>query len=205
MKLKELKSILQQFNSFESPNIALEQYATLPDTAANLLDVAKFEDIEGKFVADLGCGCGTLGIGAALLDAGFCIGFDIDNAALEIAEENRDNVDCTNIDFIQCDVSTLENSKWHKAFDTVIMNPPFGTKNKGVDVMFLQAAASLAKHSVYSLHKSSTVEHIGKVALALNMKMETLYEVIFELPKTYKMHRKESVDISVNLLRFSVL
>lgn len=29
-----------------------------------------FEDIEGKVVADLGCGCGVLSIGAAMLDAG---------------------------------------------------------------------------------------------------------------------------------------
>lgn len=29
-----------------------------------------FDDIEGKLVADLGCGCGVLSIGAAVLDAG---------------------------------------------------------------------------------------------------------------------------------------
>ena len=39
---------------------------------ADLLNVANFEfnDINGKLVADLGCGCGILCIGAALLDAG---------------------------------------------------------------------------------------------------------------------------------------
>lgn len=39
---------------------------------ASLLNVAnhEFDDIEGKLVADLGCGCGVLTIGAALLDAG---------------------------------------------------------------------------------------------------------------------------------------
>lgn len=29
-----------------------------------------FDDIEGKVVADLGCGCGVLSIGAVMLDAG---------------------------------------------------------------------------------------------------------------------------------------
>ena len=33
MKLKQLKSILQTFDVFERPNIALEQYATRPDIA----------------------------------------------------------------------------------------------------------------------------------------------------------------------------
>lgn len=28
-----------------------------------------FDDISGKVVADLGCGCGTLGVAAALLGA----------------------------------------------------------------------------------------------------------------------------------------
>lgn len=48
--------------------------------------------------------------------------------------------------------------------DTVIMNPPFGTKRKGVDMVFLKAAFAMSRGSVYSLHKSSTRAHIQKVA-----------------------------------------
>lgn len=206
MKLKELKSILQSFDVFKRPNIALEQYATCPDTAANLLNVAnsEFDDIEGKLVADLGCGCGVLCIGASLLDAGFCIGFDIDVAALKISEKNREKANCDNIDFVQCDVQNLENSRWHKMFDTVIMNPPFGTKNnKGIDLEFLRIALSLAKTAVFSLHKSSTVDHIKKVAEILNVKMECLYKLKYELPKSYGRHKRKSVDIDVHLIRFS--
>jgi hypothetical protein len=41
--------------------------------------------------------------------------------------------------------------------DTVIMNPPFGTKNnEGIDVKFLRRGLEIAQHSVYSFHKSST-------------------------------------------------
>lgn len=36
MKLKQLKSILQCFDVFDAPNIALEQYATTPDVAGNM-------------------------------------------------------------------------------------------------------------------------------------------------------------------------
>ena len=38
-----------------------------------------------------------------------------------------------NVDLLQFDVlNQPDKSKWHKQFDTVIMNPPFGTKhNKG--------------------------------------------------------------------------
>jgi hypothetical protein len=52
--------------------------------------------------------------------------------------------------------------------DTVIMNPPFGTRRKGADVDFLRAATRLVRGgggAVYSLHKSSTRAHLQKVAL----------------------------------------
>ncbi|XP_054715577.1 rRNA N6-adenosine-methyltransferase METTL5-like [Uloborus diversus] len=205
MKLKHLKSELQKFEVFERPNIALEQYATTADIAADFLNVVKdCGDLDDKLVADLGCGCGVLSIGAALFSAGFVVGFDIDKSALEIALRNKCECDCENIDFIQCDVLSMENTKWHKSFDTVIMNPPFGTKgNKGTDMLFLRTALSLAKHCVYSLHKSVTVPHIEKVCKDWNIKMKCLYKTIFELPQSYDRHKKNSLDIEVHLIRFT--
>jgi len=45
--------------------------------------------------------------------------------------------------------------------DTVVMNPPFGTKhNKGLDMKFLQTGLEMASRAVYSLHKSSTRDHV---------------------------------------------
>jgi predicted RNA methylase len=68
------------------------------------------------------------------------------------------------IDFVQCSLQQLTQQQRLWA-DTVIMNPPFGTKQKGADMEFLRAACRLARTSVYSLHKSSTRAHIQKVAL----------------------------------------
>ena len=35
----------------------------------------RYDDINGKLVGDLGCGCGVLSIGAAMLEAGYvCMG-----------------------------------------------------------------------------------------------------------------------------------
>lgn len=31
---------------------------------------SRYDDLEGKIVADLGCGCGVLSIGAAMIGAG---------------------------------------------------------------------------------------------------------------------------------------
>merc|ERR1719220_2651268 len=46
--------------------------------------------------------------------------------------------------------------------ETVLMNPPFGTKNKGIDVAFLKAALSFQPNAIYSLHKSSTRDFLVK-------------------------------------------
>lgn len=49
----------------------------------------------------------------------------------------------------------------NRKFDTVIMNPPFGTKNnEGIDCELLVIAFRLSKNVVYSLHKSSTADVI---------------------------------------------
>ena len=72
--------------------------------------------------------------------------------------------DIDNIDIINADISRIGDEGKDK-FDTVIMNPPFGTKhNKGLDMVFLQRAIMMSRYAVYSLHKTSTREHILKKA-----------------------------------------
>uniref|UniRef100_A0A5F4VXB7 Methyltransferase-like protein 5 n=1 Tax=Callithrix jacchus TaxID=9483 RepID=A0A5F4VXB7_CALJA len=135
LRLKELESCLQQVDGFAKPKLLLEQYPTRPHIAACMLYTIHntYDDIENKVVADLGCGCGVLSIGSAMLAAGLYVGFDIDEGALEIFNRNVEEFELTNIDMIQCDVCLLSN-RLSKSFDTVIMNPPFGTKNnKGTD------------------------------------------------------------------------
>ncbi|KAM6986945.1 rRNA N(6)-adenosine-methyltransferase METTL5 [Aplochiton taeniatus] len=206
MKLKELESCLQQVDAFEEPKVLLEQYPTSPHIAACMLYTIHntFDDIEGKLVADLGCGCGVLSIGAAMLEAGLCVGFDIDDNALEIFQRNTEEFELQNIDMIQSDVCSLAIDGYVHKFDTVIMNPPFGTKhNQGMDMQFLRTALTMAKTAVYSLHKTATRDHIVKKAKDWGVKMEIIAELRYDLPASYKFHKKKSVDIKVDFLRFS--
>ncbi|XP_041117850.1 rRNA N6-adenosine-methyltransferase METTL5 [Polyodon spathula] len=207
MKLKELESCLQQVDVFEEPKLLLEQYPTRPHIAACMLYTIHntFDDIENKLVADLGCGCGVLSVGAAMLDAGLCVGFDIDKDALEVFRNNVEQFELPNIDMIQYDVCLLQSDRFSKRFDTVIMNPPFGTKrNKGMDMQFLRTALDMATGAVYSLHKTSTREHIQKKAHDWKVKMEVIAELRYDLPASYKFHKKKSVDIEVDFIRFSM-
>lgn len=69
------------------------------------------------------------------MSCSLCIGFDVDEDALEIFRTNADEFELPNIDLVQCDICSLPAHCLVKAVDTVIMNPPFGTKhNKGMVV-----------------------------------------------------------------------
>lgn len=58
-----------------------------------------------------------------------CVGFDIDEDALDIFRRNTEEFEISNMDLVQCDLCSLETEAYAKKFDTVIMNPPFGTKH----------------------------------------------------------------------------
>jgi len=206
IKLKELESHLQQVEEFEKPKILLEQYPTRPHIAACMLHTmaATFGDVEDKIVADLGCGCGVLSLGCVMLGAGFVTGFDIDNEALDLFSQNIEEFEMDNIDMINIDIKDLGEG-WNDKFDTVVMNPPFGTKhNKGLDMVFLKTGISMARNAVYSLHKTSTRDYVLRKAKEWGVTPQVLAELRYDLPATYKHHKKSSVDIQVDFIRFAI-
>lgn len=186
LSLKQLECRLQDIDEFEKPRIELEQYATPPHIAATILTTidSTYDHLRGRFVADLGCGTGRLTIGSVLCGASQVVGYDVDRTALQCAISNvnqlfGDNEDssedgdldctegpselalgaykgCRSINFVLTDVASMNDCDGKK-FDTVIMNPPFGTKqNQGLDMVFLKQAIRMSAGFVYSLHKTST-------------------------------------------------
>ncbi|KAL6772218.1 DMA3 [Auxenochlorella protothecoides x Auxenochlorella symbiontica] len=144
MKLKELESLMQEVSPFLQPKVELEQYPTGAHLASRLLYTVanSYGEFEGKVVADLGCGTGMLAIGAAALGAGQVLAFDLDQDALETAQENvrgifgdsddeADDDGAAQIEFVRSDVRLLAEQQPRLHVDTVIMNPPFGTRQKG--------------------------------------------------------------------------
>lgn len=218
MKLKQLESMLQGVEVFENPKIELEQYPTSAHIASRMLYTAAntYGDIVGRICVDLGCGTGMLGIAAIALDAGHVMGIDVDEDALDLARENIEeyfyneeeegNCVVPRVDLLCMDVSVIANGgvqSMEGVADTVFTNPPFGTRRKGADVVFLQAAFRLSRHAVYSLHKTSTRTHIGKVGKALGAtSAEPIAVLRYDLPKSYAFHTKASKDIEVDIWRF---
>ncbi|CAG9833869.1 unnamed protein product [Diabrotica balteata] len=160
LKLKRLEERLQCISEFDKPKILLEQYITPWHLGSHVLYTvqSQYGDIDGKLVADLGSGCGALTIGAAVLNAALVIGFEIDEDAINICQENIEDHELSNIDIVQCDVL------------------------KGI----------------------SSRSFILKQADSLGVKAEVLAELSYDLPSTYKFHKKKSVDIQVDFYRFTI-
>uniref|UniRef100_A0A182SY66 Methyltransferase small domain-containing protein n=1 Tax=Anopheles maculatus TaxID=74869 RepID=A0A182SY66_9DIPT len=206
IKLKQLEQFLQTVDDFTAPNVRLEQYQTPSHIASQALYAiqTKYGDIEGRVILDLGCGPGMLSIGAALLGADFVLGVEIDQRAAEDFKNNCDEFDLENVECLQANVLQLP-AFWEDKplFDTVLLNPPFGTKqNSGIDVAFLKVAITLASGAVYAMHKSATREHIKKKAREWKVQSSLIAELRYNLSQTYKFHKRTSVDVAVDLWRF---
>lgn len=147
----DLAIALQKVNPHPKPEVAFEQYTIPADLAAEILFTACYahDDIQEKSVLDLGTGTGRLALGASILGARTIVGVDIDTSSIRVASQSA-KVLHTEADWVVGDIRTIRGS-----FDTVLMNPPFGTKQPHADLQFLQCAQNLAS-VIYSIHKSST-------------------------------------------------
>lgn len=190
-----LEILLESCRPFESPLPRLEQYVTPAPIAADILNLAFLKgDILGKRVFDLGCGTGRLAIGAKLLGAREVFGFDIDQGALEIAKENALRAGAE-VEWILKPVSRIS-----EECDTVLQNPPFGTRASGADRPFLKAALSSGK-VIYSMHKSSTRDFIREFISKMGGTITDISQMRFGLPRSYGFHKKEIKIIDVDIYR----
>ncbi|VDK77624.1 unnamed protein product [Litomosoides sigmodontis] len=208
MKKKHLESFLSQIEAFQNFKIQLEQYSTSVELAEAILNVIAEEGcIDGCSVADLGCGPGILLLGALKLGASYGLGVEIDEEAIEICRRNIEYCDLGNSVDVICMDATKSISAVRPVFDTVIMNPPFGTKNNaGIDLQFVKAGLSILKEGgkLFSLHKTSTRQYITKfIAQKLpDTRAECIAQLRWNLPATYAYHKRQSVDIEVDLWQF---
>lgn len=89
-----------------------------------------------------------------------------------------------------------------KTVDLVVMNPPFGTKEEGIDMKFLEFAMGICSGSIYSMHKSSTRGFIHKFCEERGYVMEVVMEVDFPLKKRFnKYHKKDVAYTQVDIIK----
>ena len=189
---------LQTVESHPVPKIALEQYSVPADLAAEVLFRACYEfgDIEGKTVMDLGAGTGRLALGASMLGAEYAVGTELDRLALEVGASSCKRLGLK-VDWVLADIETLRGP-----VDTVIMNPPFGTRSPHADIRFLQTALRIGK-VVYSIHKTSTRKHLERWFGEHNSKAKVILRADMEIPHQFSFHRKRRCYVEVDVFRIA--
>jgi putative methylase len=196
VKKRQLEMTLQRLQQVISRDPKLEQYSTPATIAADIVwEAHSSGDIEGKRVADLGCGNGVFAIGSMLMGAASAQGVDIDPKAIEVAKQNTESLGL-DIDFTVGEVSSISGT-----FDTVIQNPPFGSQTKHADRAFIKKSLELAPR-VYSLHNSGTEAFVASMVQALGARCLPVKRFKFEIPYAFEFHRKAKETFSVVLLKF---
>ena len=209
VKMRQISSksrlaiILSGLEGFYEPKVSQEQYLMDSEIGASMLwNAYLLGDIEGKVIADLGCGTGLLGIGSLLLGAKRVIFVDSDENALETAKKNISKVKSEGYSFGKPEFICKDIGKLNLKVDVVIQNPPFGTKVKHNDVFFLENALKTAP-VVYSFHKSETKAFLEGFSAKKNTKITHVWDFRFPLKATFSFHRRQIHRIGVSCLRFS--
>lgn len=193
----QLEIVLSKLRILETPQLELEQYPVSSEVASELLYMAGFEnsDLYGRIV-DLGTGTGRLAVGAVLMGAKDVTGIDVDKKALEIAAQNA-SMTKTSVNWILSDVEKITG-----AFDTVLMNPPYGTRTKNADRKFLEKAFDLAP-TIYSIHKSSTRNFVVNFVKKHERQVTQVRRMKLKIPHLFRFHQKKWADVDVDLFRIT--
>ncbi|MDD4255049.1 MAG: METTL5 family protein [Methanofollis sp.] len=198
MRLRHLEMTLQKLSGFPAPKPALEQYATPATVAARLLHHAAGEGaIEGKRVLDLGCGTGMLACGASLIGAGEVVGVDVDMGALRTAQANAALIGAE-VDLVCGEIGPTFPLK-PRTFDTAVMNPPFGAQKKHADRPFIDCALASAD-VVYGIFNAGSRPFI-ETYISGRGRITSAVEGSFTIPRTFAFHRRDRLDIPVEILR----
>jgi putative methylase len=206
---KRLISVIQNTESFSKPKIELEQYCIDALSAVDIIYFAGFEfnDINNKFVIDLGSGTGRLSIASAFLNASMVLSVDIDLLALNILQKNIYKLGLENIILPLCnDVKYLEFSKntlFNNLKITTIMNPPFGVQKSTADRIFLEKAFSISD-VVYSIHLAGdkVFNFLSKFCNNLNWHIDNFFPYEMILERSFQFHTQKVKKIDVNVFRY---
>jgi putative methylase len=197
-KKRHLEMALQDVPGHPDPDPEREQYLTPAPIAADLVWNATTQgDVSGLKVVDLGCGTGILALAAALMGAAEVVGVDVDEKAIEVAENEAKRLRLP-VRFVSMDVDDFNDKG-----DTVIMNPPFGAQKaqrREADRRFLKKALEVAP-VVYSFHLKKTEEFLEKLVKALDGTITHRFYYSFTLPRIYHFHQEEKRSVEVVVLR----
>lgn len=198
----QITAFVERVDGFRVPKASLEQYSLPSDVIAFILVLAA-DDLTRKNIVELGCGTGRFTLPIQKFFATRTLGVDVDWEVVLTLAQQRD-LHGLDIELLVTPVEFLEPGLWGKLFQTTIMNPPFGTRRRKIDLVFLQQALQYSQ-TIISLHKANepTRRLIGEISAEFGKKMERLATVNFPLAPQFPFHRKAQHFIHIDVLRIS--
>ncbi|MBI1935997.1 50S ribosomal protein L11 methyltransferase [Candidatus Woesearchaeota archaeon] len=197
----QLAIVLSGLKGFNNPKVSQEQYLMDGEIGASMLwNSYLLGDLNSKVIADLGCGTGILGIGALLLGAKKAISIDSDKNVLKIAKYNILKVKSEGYNIGDFTTICSNVKKINLKADLVVENPPFGTKMRHNDRMFLEKALEIAP-VVYSFHKSETKVFLERFSAKKNARITHIWDYKFPLKATFDFHSRQIHYINVSCFR----
>lgn len=197
---KDLELALERLKGFSEPSWELEQYATPSEISADWVwNAALKGDVRGKVILDAACGPGVLGIAALLMGAKKVFFVDKSQEAVEICRDNYEMIkkeyEIGEAVFVVGNIGIFDSD-----VDTVLENPPFGTKEKHIDKLFLEKAFSVSK-VVWSMHKAVTKSFVEAICKDYKFEITDYYEYDFPIKAVFKFHEKPVKSVEVGLWR----
>ena len=209
MRKADLETRLAAIPRHPSPKPELEQYRTPSEVATGLLWLAAEDGaIRDRNALDLGCGTGVFAIGAALLGARLAAGVDVDPESVRLAQEAARSAGVTERTwFVASDIAA-----WHAdpgAFDTVVMNPPFGAQaaNRHADRLFLTRAVEAVrdrKGTVWFLAQERTEGFLLAFSKELGVRLERVATWDYPLEAQFGFHEREAKVVKVGGYRLGL-
>jgi len=178
----------------------LEQYRTPPEIA---IEIASWIRSLGCRVAiDLGAGTGMIAYALSLLGT-YTVAIEIDIDALnDAASSALRPVALT--DFVQADVEYLPLRETIQSL-CVAENPPFGMYRRGIDTLFLRAAARLGAEYIASIHhggSDKTLKYLREFMRERGYGLKHIERFKFPIPATHRSHIRHIYYVPALLLLF---
>jgi len=129
------------------------------------------------------------------------MGFDCDVKAVDVASMNLEYLIGKGYELdAEFFTASLPEYDTKMRWDTIIMNPPFGSQRPRADRPFLEFASRRCD-VMYSLHLARTDKFVIRYLEELGFRGEVLGIFTFPIKHTYTFHMKQSMDFEVALVR----
>ncbi len=199
MNKKQLAMLLSELETFDDSKTGLEQYQTDCEIAAEILwDLEMNGEIEGKVIADFGCGNGIFGIGCLILNAEKVHFVDVDDEAIKICTSNIHKMKEIHHSQFDFEVFHGDVKKFDKKADIVIQNPPFGVKKEHADREFLLKAMETSE-KIISMHKIESKTFIEKLSRDNGFEAKLIKKIKFPLKKIKGYHKRKVYHVDVGV------